>query len=90
MTETTVLRVSHDVRLNVASYKLTSNIVQDHRQHIDSKEFQNLERVLPVESTGEKAIHNLDIGSPLISQYNICMVPREYHRNVLLYLLLCH
>ncbi|CAL1681894.1 unnamed protein product [Lasius platythorax] len=50
VTETTVLRVSHDIRLDVASYKLTSNIVQDHRQHIDAKDFQNIERVLPAES----------------------------------------
>ncbi|XP_072764140.1 uncharacterized protein [Anoplolepis gracilipes] len=50
VTETTVLRVSHDVRLGVASYKVTSNIVQDHRQHIDAKNFQNIERVLPGES----------------------------------------
>ncbi|KAM0731550.1 SEC14 domain and spectrin repeat-containing protein 1 [Formica fusca] len=49
VTETTVLRVSHDVRLGVASYKLTSNIIQDHRQHIDAKNFQNIERVLPAE-----------------------------------------
>ncbi|XP_019884311.1 titin isoform X6 [Camponotus floridanus] len=50
VTETTVLRVSHDIRLGVASYKLTSNIVQDHRQHIDAKNLQNVERVLPAES----------------------------------------
>lgn len=49
VTETTVLRVSHDVRLGVASYKLTSNIIQDHRQHIDAKNFQNIERMLPAE-----------------------------------------
>ncbi|KAL6428689.1 hypothetical protein ACFW04_007940 [Cataglyphis niger] len=49
VTETTVLRVSHDIRLGVASYKLTSNVIQDHRQHIDAKNLQNIERVLPAE-----------------------------------------
>lgn len=56
VTETTVLRVSHDVRLGVAAYKLASHTLLDHRQHIDGKEYQNVERVLsaaePREQTG--------------------------------------
>lgn len=72
VTETTVLRVLHDIRLGVASYKLTSNIVQDHRQHIDAKEIQNVERVLPAESREKtNGIHDLDLGASLISQYLI-------------------
>lgn len=67
VTETTVLRVSHDMRLGVASYKVTSNIVQDHRQHVDSREIQNVERVLldePREKTS--GVHDLDLGTSLI------------------------
>ncbi|XP_014485705.1 PREDICTED: uncharacterized protein LOC106750117 isoform X2 [Dinoponera quadriceps] len=67
VTETTVLRVSHDIRLNVASYKLTSNTMQDHRQHTDAREIQNLERVLPVECREKtNGIHDLDLGLSLI------------------------
>lgn len=51
VTETTVLRVSHDIRLDVASYTLTSNTLHDHRQHIDAKDIQNVERVLPAETS---------------------------------------
>ncbi|XP_024868428.1 muscle M-line assembly protein unc-89-like isoform X5 [Temnothorax curvispinosus] len=63
VTETTVLRVSHDIRLGVASYKVISNTTQDHRQHIDVKDIQNVERVLETESR-EKTdgiYHHLDL-----------------------------
>lgn len=49
VTETTVLRVSHDIRLGVASYKVISNTTQDHRHNIDVKAIQNVERVMEAE-----------------------------------------
>lgn len=69
VTETTVLRVSHDIRLGVASYKLTSNTVLDHRQHIDGKEIQNVERVLSAESREKMNDVQHDLGVSLFSQY---------------------
>ncbi|XP_012061613.1 PREDICTED: uncharacterized protein LOC105624873 [Atta cephalotes] len=65
VTETTVLRVLHDIRLGVASYKVISNTVQDHRQYIDVKDIQKVEGVLEAESR-EKTddIHyHLDLSS---------------------------
>ncbi|XP_071560873.1 uncharacterized protein [Temnothorax nylanderi] len=63
VTETTVLRVSHDIRLGVASYKVISNTTQDHRQHIDVKDIQNVERVLEAESheKTDGIYHHLDL-----------------------------
>lgn len=63
VTETTVLRVSHDIRLDVASYKVVSNTIQDHRQHTDMKDIQNVERVLETESREETdgIHHHLDL-----------------------------
>ncbi|KAL6255449.1 hypothetical protein P5V15_013784 [Pogonomyrmex californicus] len=52
--ETTVLRVSHDIRLDVASYKVVSNTMQNHRQDINVKDIQNVEPGLETESC-EKA-----------------------------------
>ncbi|XP_015434390.1 PREDICTED: LOW QUALITY PROTEIN: uncharacterized protein LOC107190151 [Dufourea novaeangliae] len=46
VTETTTLRVSHDTRLGVASYKVISNTVQDHRENVDVKEIMDLERIV--------------------------------------------
>ncbi|KAK2586836.1 hypothetical protein KPH14_009775 [Odynerus spinipes] len=46
VTETTTLRVSHDTRLGVASYKVTSNTMQDHRENVDVKEMRDVQRVL--------------------------------------------
>ncbi|KAL0100113.1 hypothetical protein PUN28_019517 [Cardiocondyla obscurior] len=62
VTETTVLRVSHDIRLNVASYKIESNTIQEHQQHIDVTDIQNVEGVLeeePCEKTN--GVHHLDL-----------------------------
>ncbi|XP_076636076.1 uncharacterized protein LOC143349064 isoform X2 [Colletes latitarsis] len=46
VTETTTLRVSHDTRLGVASYKVISNTLHDHRENVDVKEIKDLERVV--------------------------------------------
>ncbi|XP_076384943.1 uncharacterized protein LOC117223969 isoform X3 [Megalopta genalis] len=46
VTETTTLRVSHDTRLGVTSYKVISNTVQDHRENVDVKEIEDLERIV--------------------------------------------
>ncbi|XP_018338023.1 PREDICTED: titin-like isoform X4 [Trachymyrmex septentrionalis] len=65
VTETTVLRVLHDIRLGVASYKVISNTVQDHRQYIDVKDIQNVEDVLEAESREktDDIHHHLDLSS---------------------------
>lgn len=76
--------MSHDIRLGVASYKVTSNIVQDHRQHIDAKNLQNVERVLPAESY-EKTDDHHDLDLSQYSQYFQFNGPIV--RNLLLYLL---
>jgi len=68
VTETTVLRVSHNIRLDVASYKLTSNTVHECQQHIDAKDIRNVERVLPAESSD--GVHcSSDVALPPSSQY---------------------
>jgi hypothetical protein len=68
VTETTVLRVSHNIRLDVASYKLTSNTVHERQQHIDAKDIRNVESVLPAESSdGVHCGSNVDLA--LSSQY---------------------
>lgn len=72
VTETTVLRVSHDIRLDVASYKCISNIVEDHRQHTDVKDIQNVERVLLEELHDENHVHH-DLDQSVSSQYFILM-----------------
>lgn len=46
VTETTTLRVSHDTRLDIASYKVISNTTQDHRENVDVKEIRDLERIV--------------------------------------------
>lgn len=46
VTETTTLRVSHDTRLDIASYKMISNTTQDHRENVDVKEIRDLERIV--------------------------------------------
>lgn len=78
--------MSHDIRLDVASYKLTSNIVQDHRQHIDAKDFQNIERVLPAESHEKTDDVHRDLDLSQYSQYFNLMTQHE-DVNLLLYLL---
>lgn len=74
MTETTVLRVSHNVRLDVASYKVTSNTVLDHRQHIDGKVIQDIESVIPAESHKKTDGVHQDSDVSLFSQYFILMI----------------
>lgn len=70
VTETTVLHVSHDIRLGIASYKVISNTMKDYRQHIDVKDIQNLEHVLEAESCEktDDIHHHLDL-SPF-SEFN--------------------
>ncbi|KYN22092.1 hypothetical protein ALC57_05510 [Trachymyrmex cornetzi] len=65
VTETTILRVLHDIRLGVASYKVVSNTVQDHRQYIDVKDIQSVEDVLEAESREktDDIHHHLDLSS---------------------------
>ncbi|XP_018309581.1 uncharacterized protein [Mycetomoellerius zeteki] len=65
VTETTILRVLHDIRLGIASYKVISNTVQDHRQYIDVKDIQNAEGVLEAESREktDDIHHHLDLPS---------------------------
>ncbi|CAD1476296.1 unnamed protein product, partial [Heterotrigona itama] len=46
VTETTTLRVSHDTRLGIASYKVISNTTQDHRENVDVKEIKDLEGIV--------------------------------------------
>ncbi|XP_054013283.1 titin isoform X3 [Hylaeus anthracinus] len=46
VTETTTLRVSHDTRFGVTSYKVVSNTLQDHRENVDIKEMKDIERVV--------------------------------------------
>ncbi|OAD58515.1 Muscle M-line assembly protein unc-89 [Eufriesea mexicana] len=64
VTETTTLRVSHDTRFGVASYKVISNTVQDHRENVDVKEMKDLERiVLPdVHEKMNGSSHEIDSG----------------------------
>ncbi|XP_011705984.1 PREDICTED: uncharacterized protein LOC105461199 isoform X2 [Wasmannia auropunctata] len=63
VTETTVLRVLHDIRLGVASYKVISDTMQDHRQHIDVKGIKNVECVPEAESYEkmDDIHHHLDL-----------------------------
>ncbi|XP_076170517.1 uncharacterized protein LOC143148247 isoform X3 [Ptiloglossa arizonensis] len=65
ITETTTLRVSHDTRLGVASYKVISNTLQDNRENVDVKEIKDLVRV--VTSDGKQKTngvhHETDTGS---------------------------
>ena len=44
VTETTTLRVCHDTRLGVASYKLVSNELSRHNEYVEHREMQDLER----------------------------------------------
>lgn len=83
VTETTVLRVSHDIRLGVASYKVTSNIVQDHRQHIDAKNLQNVEHVLPAESheKTDDVPRDLDLSQYKESEKYIGKSPKKIQSN---------
>lgn len=75
VTETTILRVSHDIRLGVASYKVISNTMQDHRQHIDVKDIQNEERMLEAESCEEAdSIHHHLALSPCSQYFIILMI----------------
>lgn len=86
VTETTVLRVSHDIRLGVASYKVISNTIQDHRQHIDVKDIQNVESVLETESC-EKTDgihHHLDL-TPFSEYFIILMIYSTQHNNICTY-----
>ncbi|XP_043261539.1 uncharacterized protein LOC122402644 [Colletes gigas] len=53
VTETTTLRVSHDTRLGVASYKVISNTLHDHRENVDVKELKDLERVVSSDVHGK-------------------------------------
>lgn len=45
VTETTTLRVSHDIRLDVASYQVTSNTFQNHQQHFNINQMENEETI---------------------------------------------
>ncbi|XP_046833264.1 uncharacterized protein LOC124430549 isoform X4 [Vespa crabro] len=46
VTETTTLRVSHDTHLGLASYKVTSNTLEDHMQNVDVKEMHDSHHVI--------------------------------------------
>lgn len=46
VTETTTLRVSHDTRLGIASYKVISNTLQNHHENVDVTEIKDLERIV--------------------------------------------
>jgi len=89
VTETTVLRVSHNIRLDVASYKLTTNTVHEHQQHIDAKDIRNVERVLPVESSDRaNGVHcGSDVDLLPSSQYFMPTVLYAMMRAYYLYLL---
>ncbi|XP_023246868.1 uncharacterized protein LOC106636143 [Copidosoma floridanum] len=45
-TETTTLRVTHNTHFGVASYKLVSNTITDHTEHLDHRELQDLNRTI--------------------------------------------
>lgn len=79
VTETTVLRVSHDIRLGVASYKVISNTMNDYRQHIDVKDIQNVERVIEAESCEKMdGIHHHFALSPF-SEYFMILIFYFFH-----------
>ncbi|CAL7935354.1 unnamed protein product [Xylocopa violacea] len=65
VTETTTLRVSHDTRLGVASYKVISNTLQDHRENVDVTEIKDLERIVSpdVHEKTNGVRHEVDSGS---------------------------
>ncbi|XP_076758852.1 uncharacterized protein LOC143428086 isoform X1 [Xylocopa sonorina] len=65
VTETTTLRVSHDTRLGVASYKVISNTLQDHRENVDVKEMKDLERIVSpdVHEKTNGLCHEMESGS---------------------------
>ncbi|XP_026674575.1 muscle M-line assembly protein unc-89 isoform X5 [Ceratina calcarata] len=67
VTEMTTLRVSHDVRLDIAAYKVISNTVQDHRENVDVKEIMDLERLVSPETNG---IHHETDSSPKSDSYS--------------------
>ncbi|OXU25614.1 hypothetical protein TSAR_004154 [Trichomalopsis sarcophagae] len=46
VTETTILRVSHNTHIGVASYKLVSNVITDHTDNLDYRELQDLNRTI--------------------------------------------
>lgn len=86
VTETTVLRVLHDIRLGVASYKVISNTIQDHRQHIDVKDIQNEERMLEAESCEKTdSIHHHLALSPCSQYFIILMISSTQHNNTCIY-----
>ncbi|XP_043525685.1 uncharacterized protein LOC122536948 isoform X5 [Frieseomelitta varia] len=62
VTETTTLRVSHDTRLGVASYKVISNTTQDHRENVDVKEIKDLERIVFPDVQTNGLHHETDSG----------------------------
>ncbi|XP_050486180.1 titin isoform X2 [Bombus huntii] len=62
VTETTTLRVSHDTRLGIASYKVISNTTQDHRENVDVKEIKDLERIVFPDVQTNGLHHETDSG----------------------------
>ncbi|KAK1121157.1 hypothetical protein K0M31_010464 [Melipona bicolor] len=62
VTETTTLRVSHDTRLGIASYKVISNTTQDHRENVDVKEIKDLERIVFPDVRTNGLHHETDSG----------------------------
>ncbi|XP_076385572.1 uncharacterized protein LOC105662897 isoform X4 [Megachile rotundata] len=65
VTETTTLRVSHDTRLGIASYKVISNTTQDHHENVDVKEIKDIERIISpdVHKKTNGLHHDIETGS---------------------------
>lgn len=65
VTETTTLRVSHDTRLGIASYKVISNTLQGHQENVDVKEIRDLERIVSPDVHGKTngLPHETELGS---------------------------
>ncbi|KAG7188140.1 hypothetical protein KM043_013361 [Ampulex compressa] len=81
VTETTTLRVSHDTRFGVASYKMVSNTLQDHHENIDVKEQQNIEREALVDTqTDTKDLQSADFNASAGGN-EIVNSTKEFSRN---------
>lgn len=61
VTETKTLRVSHDTRMGVSSYKLVSNTTHENHDHCDIKKMQDLKLTLESEAAPGLEMNNSEI-----------------------------
>ncbi|KAI4499906.1 hypothetical protein M0802_005162 [Mischocyttarus mexicanus] len=83
VTETTTLRVSHDTHLGVASYKVTSNTLQDHRHNVDIKKMQDSDHTV-IEDEITK-LNGIDRDIDATSAKDLSEPPKEESKKIPIY-----